>query len=114
MDYLEMANSFATVIGLLSSFVSHRREGKNDYEEFFNWLKEHNIELSNQILSNSKITEEIKNILIQDRDLLLKKFGELDKRMATLSCSFSITRGLAKAIRPGAELSDQASSIMEQ
>ena len=114
MDYLELANSFATVISLLSSFVSHRSEGQNDYEEFFNWLKEHNIELSNHILSNSKITEEIKNILILDRDLLLKKFVELDKRMATLSCSFSITRGLAKAIRPGAELSDHAINILEQ
>jgi len=114
MDYLEVANSFATVIGLLSSWVSHRREGKNDYEEFFNWLKDHNIELSNQILSNSKITEEIKIILIQDRDLILKKFVELDKRMATLSCSFSFTRGLAKAIRPGAELSDQAIYILEK
>lgn len=114
MDYTELANGFATIVGLLSSFISHRKGDNNGHEEFFEWLKEHHEALSNKILANNKITDEIRSMLNQDRDFLLKKFSELDNRIATTACSFTITRGLAKAMKPGAELSDQAVSILEQ
>ncbi len=114
MSPLELAGAFAQIVGLICNFISIRKDRSNDYNEFIEWIKEHHKEINDLINRNSSLADEIKVILNQDRSIILSKLEERDNLLASISISLREIGGLAKAVKPGVELSEQSISILKQ
>ncbi len=110
------ATTFATIVGLLSAFTSGRKaDAIADLADFTAWLIEHNHEeLAKVVESNLKASVSIKSLLAQQNAEVLNQLGELGHTMAVIASRMPGFSGVVSAVVPGAELSQQALSILLQ
>lgn len=116
MDPLSLTASLATVVGLVSDFVSHRKLAKaEDYDEFLQWLEEHrHSEIVGLLQQQSSTTISIKALLAQDREELRERLALLDGTIAAAASAVEGLQGVVEAVRPGASLSGQSLDILKQ
>ncbi|WP_372378325.1 hypothetical protein ACBZ91_04195 [Vibrio natriegens] len=111
---MEVFSSLATVIGLIYNFKSDRKSASDDeYQDFLNWLsdKRHK-NLIEQINMNHVLGLSIKGLLQQNHDLVLSKLNHLDQSLSQLASGIDGFNEIAKAIKPNADLSEQAITIL--
>jgi hypothetical protein len=108
--------TFATLVGLLSEFVSHRRAGgQATLEEFKAWLSERRHEEIVSILSTTSTAAiGTKALLSETRDVLLTRLTAIDQALIGYASAVEGFSQLAQAASPGFELSEQAVSILKQ
>jgi len=113
---ISSATLFATVVSLLSEYVSQRRTRSDDeYKEFVAWLSANNhSEVVGLLERNLNTAIGIKALLSEDRQILLKRFDQLDNMLASLASAVAGFATLSESLRPSAGLSDQAVSILRQ
>jgi hypothetical protein len=110
------ASAFATIVGLLSAFSSGRQsKGIAELTEFISWLIEHNHqELAKTIELNATTSASVKALLNQQNEELHYKLDGLGHAMALIASRMPDLSELAASVVPGAELSEQAYSIIIQ
>mgnify|MGYP003136383373 CR=1 FL=1 len=116
MEALTAATTFATLVGLLSSFRAERGSSeKADYDEFILWLgdKRHK-ELVQEIQSNHLLGHGIKLLLSEKHDEVMAKLAAIESTMAAVAANIGGLREISEAILPDAGLSSQAFSIIKQ
>lgn len=116
MEPFVTATTFATIVSLLADFSSERRNvSSSDHEDFLRWLIDTNHqELANLIAKNNATSVSIKALLGEGHHELIAKLQSLDESIAQLATGFDEFRGLANALYPDSEMSDQALSLVEQ
>jgi hypothetical protein len=116
MDPLSTATAFATIVGLIGNFSAERRNAASaNYEEFMEWLTKNNHQELVALITQSNTTAtSIKALLNEGREELIARLQSLDASLAQLATGFNGFRDIALAVYPGAELSDQALSLIEQ
>lgn len=116
MEALSIATAFATVVGLLADFRAGRGDAeKVDYEEFLSWLSEtRHDELLKEIQSNQKLSLGIKAAMSVTAQEFSLRFDAIDKVLAEIATGLGLFSELASALRPSAEISHQAASIVKQ
>lgn len=116
MGAIAATSAFATVVGLLSDFVSQRKQAKaEDYQEFLDWLTEHrHAEIVELLCQQSRTVTSIKALMTQDRQELNERLEGLDRVIAGFAGAIDELKPVAEALHPGAALSEQALSILRQ
>lgn len=113
MDPLTAAGTFATIVGLLSSFKAER--SGNELTEFTTWLKErHYEEVAATIGRNSELANQLSSILAMNHSMLVDRLSQIDSQIAQIAGRFDGFEGLANALNATAALSEQAISILRQ
>jgi hypothetical protein len=113
VDPFTGAGAFATIVGLLCNFKSER-SGK-DVNSFIEWLEEkHHEDAARAIEHNAALSLQLSYILGTNHDELLKRLERLDQLISSVAGQTQEFGGLASAIYPNSELSDQAVSILRQ
>jgi hypothetical protein len=116
MDPVTAATTFASIVSLLSDFVAHR--GSNEaksFEMFMAWLTEQrHDEIRTLLESSTGTTIGIKALLGESQKEILDRLRSLDKSMAAFAAGIDTYRAIAEAVHPGAALSSQAISLLEQ
>jgi hypothetical protein len=110
------ALTFATLVGLLSDFVSHRSAAERaTLEEFVTWLSERRHEdLAALLRTTSTAAIGTKALLNETRDVLLSRLAAIDEALVKFASSVTGFATLATAVAPTAVLSDQAVDILRQ
>ncbi|PLY00818.1 MAG: hypothetical protein C0622_08225 [Desulfuromonas sp.] len=116
MDPLSIASAFATIVCLIGQFRGERAgEDQSDLNDFLQWLIESNhSELKELLESNAQASEGIKEILNEDREILLGKLESINNALASFVTSFGGFSSVAKGLSHNSTLSDQAVSILAQ
>ena len=116
MDSLTTATTFATLVGLVCHFRQEKGEReKLDHQKFIEWLEYHrHEELKNLIINTAALRTEVDNLLHSDHAIMLQKLDRIGEILASLLSQMSEFRGLALAVAPNAELSEQAISVLRQ
>ena len=116
MEPVATAAAFATIVGLLSDFVSQRNASESkSYDEFMAWLSvNRHDELRSLLQSNTATTVSIKAILNESRQEILDRLALLDRSLASLASGLDLYREVAKSIHPDSVLSEQAMSFLTQ
>lgn len=116
MDPLTAATLFATVVSLLADFKAQRRDRSADeFNDFMTWLVQSNhSELADLLRQNVATAIGIKALLNEDRETLRARLDHLDRSLASLASAVDGFKELSIALRPEAQLSDQAISTLKQ
>lgn len=116
MDPLTLATSFATIVSLLGTYKSEGRQITDDeFQDFMQWLvKTNHSEVKDLLELNTQATIGIKALLKQDRELLLQKLGAIDEILSLISSRVEGFSQITSALRPNAEISGQAVSVLRQ
>ena len=116
MDPLTLAFSFSTIVGLICNYRSEKnKQEEENYSDFLSWLsKTNHDEIKELIKSNSKISQGIEKLLLENRDLFLEKLKSIEEVVLKLSSQIPGFDSLAKAINQNLEISKQAISIISQ
>ena len=116
MEPLAAASTFATLVGLLRIFRQERGGHKTlDHQEFVEWLQHHRHEdLKSLIVNTATLRTEVDNILRSDHAQILQKLDQVSEILVGLMSRVGEFRGLALAVAPNSDLSDQALSILRQ
>lgn len=116
MDPLTLATSFATIVSLLGTYKSEERQITDDeFQDFMQWLvKTNHSEVKDLLELNTQATIGIKALLKQDRELLLQKLGAIDEILSLISSRVEGFSQITSALRPNAEISGQAISVLRQ
>jgi hypothetical protein len=116
MDPIASATLFATVVSLLADYTSQRSDRSADeYKSFVAWLSANNhIDVISLLERNLSTAIGIKALLNEDREILLRRFDQLDSMLASLASATSEFSVLSESLRPAAKISDQAMSILRQ
>jgi hypothetical protein len=116
MDPIIASTTFATVVQLLGMYKQEHKDAKDlDHQKFMEWLAYHHHEdIKNLISSTAAIQSQVNQLLHQDHAVIMARLNEISGMLATLLSRVDGFKGLAKAINPSAELSDQPISILRQ
>lgn len=116
MDPFTLATSFATIVGLLGAYKAERREAAGDeFQDFMQWLAERNhTEIRSLLELNTQATIGIKSLLNQDRELLFQRLGDIDEILSLITSRIEGFSQITSALRPNAEISEQAVSVLKQ
>tara|TARA_Y100000296_G_C5064800_1_gene201783 strand:- start:110 stop:679 length:570 start_codon:yes stop_codon:yes gene_type:complete len=111
-----IAESFATVVGLLGQYRSEKgAQAQLEYNDFMEWLaKANHTEIKDLLELNTNATIYIKALLNQDHEIFKKKLDKIDAALTAFASTVEGFSDLAKAVNPSALLSDQAVSILQQ
>jgi len=114
MDPSSLAQSFATVVGLLCSFRQERGATEAlDHRQFIEWLEYHrHVELKRLISGTLHLSREIDDLLHRDQGEILQKLSDLDGVFASILSRLDGFSGLAAVLAPGVEISAQAKQIL--
>ena len=107
---------FAEIVGLLCHYRQEKghREALN-HQKFIEWLEYHwHEELKNLIVNTAALRTEIDNLLRSDHAVMIDKLNQIQDILLKLLGRTEEFKGLAVAMVPGAQLSDQAVSILRQ
>ena len=107
-------SSFVSILGLLSIFKQERKAKEDQNREvFFRWLDEHrHQELKEFILRSSELPSEIDRALHEDTQVIIGKLEQIDTILASLLSNVESLSGIAHAVHPNAQVSDQALDIL--
>ncbi|MFW8632077.1 hypothetical protein [Vibrio natriegens] len=111
---MEVLSSLATIIGLIYNFKSGR-DAKSDreYHDFLNWLEENRYNnIIKQIEGSDELVRGVESLLRENHDTVLDKLNFIEDAVSCLVSGMSSLSTIAHAIRPNAELSDQAIRIL--
>lgn len=116
MDPLTAANTFATIVSLLSIFKAERTISASDENEaFMQWLQKKRYDsLVQEITSNHLLGVSIKNLLNQNHEKVVSALDAVQDAIAKLASRVAGFDQIAIAISPQISLSDQAVSILQQ
>jgi len=117
MDTLTAANAFATILQLLAVFKQARADRATiDHRDFLNWLSEHHLEQLKQFIANSAVAQSEVDYLLrkENHDAVMARLNEIASSVAAIAHGGSELSGLAKAVVPESEFSEQAISILRQ
>lgn len=116
MDPITATAAFATIVQLLAIFKQERgNKAGEDHREFIEWLNYHkHEEIKTLICNTAAIQAEVDKLLRQDNTVILKKLDEIGNLLVTLLSRVDAFSGLASAMVPGASLSEQAISVLQQ
>lgn len=111
---LNEANAFATIVGLLSAFISGRgSELTSDVAEFKQWLADHRHEDFAQLIEdNHNTTISVKALLSHQTRALDTKLSELSRTTAFIASRMPDLDQLAKSLVSGIAISDQAMAVL--
>lgn len=113
---MDPVTGLATIIGLISIFKQERKAQEDQNREaFFRWLDEHrHQDLKEFIIRTKDLSSEIDRVLHEDHAVIIGKIEKINEILATLLSRVDGVAGIAQALNPNAELSDQAVSILRQ
>ena len=116
MDPLTIASSFATIVGLLCNYKGEKSSQEDaKLADFLVWLQNSNHEdIVELINGNTKICSGIENVLKKNHNDLTIIMTGIDSALASFASKIDSFGEIALAIKPNAELSDQAVSILKQ
>ena len=111
-----IAESFATIAGLLGQYRSERSgKAQLEYNDFMEWLAKANHTQTKELLEiNTNATMYIKALLNQDHEVFKQKLDKIDAAITAFASTIEDFGSLAKAVNPGSILSEQAISILRQ
>jgi hypothetical protein len=111
-----MITKFAEIVGLLCHYRQEKghREAL-DHQKFIEWLEYHrHEEIKNLIVNTAALRTEIDNLLRSDHAVMIDKLNQIQDILLKLLGRTEEFKGLALAVAPNAQLSDQAVSILKQ
>ena len=116
MDPLTLAGTFATIMGLVCNYRQEKGAAEAlDYQKFIDWLEYHRHEEIKKLICNTAALQgEIDKLLRADHAAIMEKLDAVNTTLATLTSHVAEFRGLTLTMMPGAEISDQAVSILRQ
>jgi len=111
-----LAESFATIVGLLNQYRSEKgSQSQLEYNDFMEWLaKANHTETKGLLELNTNATIYIKSLLNQDHKIFKEKLDKIDKAITAFASTIDGFDALAQSINPDAALSPQAISILQQ
>jgi hypothetical protein len=116
VDLASAAAATATVVGLLSEFIAHRKSHQAaTFDEFQAWLAEHRHEDVVALLkSNEKVSIGLKALFNESSEKILAKLDALDAALAMYASRVAGFAEVAAAVRPSSVLSEQALMILRR
>jgi len=113
---MDPITGFVSIVGLISIFKQERKAKEDqNRDSFFRWLDEHrHQDLKEFILRSKDLPSEIDRALQQDHEVIISKLKNIDEILATLLSKVEGVAGIAHALHPNAEVSDQAVSVLRQ
>ena len=113
MDAITLANSFATIVGLLVSFQSIRDEA--NISDFLEWLRENNNANTANIIENDiELQRQLSAFISQNHDEVMSQLSTLNNLMISIASRINGLSGLASSFENNNGLSDQAISVLRQ
>jgi hypothetical protein len=114
MDPLTVSTTLATIVGLVCNFKQVRKGSRDDkHQEFMEWLEYHrHEELKKQIVNNQQLMTEVDALLKQDTETILARLGAIDDMLARILSHVEGFAGVARILKPGIDLSDQAIHVL--
>mgnify|MGYP000371489036 CR=1 FL=1 len=112
---MEVFGSLATIIGLIYNFKSGR-DAKSDreYHDFLNWLEENRYKnIIKQIEDNDELVNGVESLLRESHDTVIDKLNFIEDSVSGLVSGISGFNTIAHAVRPSAELSEQAQRMLK-
>src|SRR5690348_12062863 len=102
--------TFATIVGLLSEFVSHRQAYERaTFDEFLEWLGDRRHEdVASLLRATSAASIGTKALLKETREVVLARLAAIDQALVKFASTVEGFAGLATALAPSYGLSDQA------
>ncbi|MDP1663746.1 MAG: hypothetical protein Q8L79_01365 [Methylobacter sp.] len=102
MDPVSASTSFATIVGLLSDFVSHRKNKQSlEITDFVEWLRAHgHSEIMQAIESNHVTAISIKAVLAEGQETLLGRLQSIEHSLATLCAKQGPFGDVAESLYP--------------
>ena len=116
MDPITASTSLATIVGLICNY-KQERGAKNDldHRDFIEWLEYHRHEdIKNLITNTHGLQEEVNQLLREDHAEILKKLDSINEALSQVLSRVSGFEVFAQKLGNGAELSEQALSILHQ
>ncbi len=116
IDPITASTTFATIVGLIGQFRSERASSDSkEFKDFELWLESNRqTELITSLKENVSAIEGIKELLLEDKDVLLNRLEALDSALTAFASNVRGFSKIAEAINPEAVLSEQAISILQQ
>lgn len=113
MDAITLANSFATIVGLLVSFQSMREEA--NISDFLEWLKENNNANTANIIENDiELQQQLSIFINQNHDEVMAQLSKLNNLMVSVASRMDGLSGLASKFDNNHGLSDQSIDVLRQ
>lgn len=113
MDAITLANSFATIVGLLVTFQSTRDEA--NISEFLEWLRENNNANTASIIENDiELQQQLSAFIGQNHDAVMSQLSKLNNLMVSVASRIDGLSGLASKFDVNHGLSNQAISVLRQ
>ena len=116
MDTLTASTTLATVVGLICNYKQERGAKKElAHRDFIEWLEYHRHEdIKNLIANTHGLQEEVNQLLREDHAEILKKLDSINEVLSQVLSRVSGFEVFAQKLGSGAELSEQALSILHQ
>ena len=113
---MDPVTGFATIVGLISIFKQERKAKEDQNREaFLGWLEEHRHEdFKEFILRSNELPTEIDRALQEDHEVIIGKLEKIDELLAMLASRVGAMGGIAHAVHPNVEISEQAIGILRQ
>lgn len=113
MDAITLANSFATIVGLLVSFQSIREEA--NINDFLEWLRENNNENTAMIIEHDiELQRQLSVFISQNHDEVMEQLSKLNSLMVSVASRMDGLSGLASKFDNSHGLSEQAINVLRQ
>lgn len=115
MEPVTTAFAFASIVGLIRAYREERDGNAGDTKEFLEWLDENRHEtLKVGIEGNTDLLAKVEYLLRINHDEILSEFRKVNETLAQIFEQVDGFSGLAQAVNPNPELSDQAISILKE
>src|SRR5438128_11226743 len=110
MDALTGAGALGTIVQLICNYRAEKGAGAAlNHQQFIEWLDYHrHEEIKNLICNTAALRTEVDTLLRADYAIIMGKLDAINTTLALLTSRVPEFRGLALAIMPNAELSEQA------
>ena len=113
MDAITLANSFATIVGLLVTFQSTRDQA--NISDFLEWLRENNNENTAIVIENDiELQRQLSAFIGQNHDEVMSQLSKLNNLMVSVASRMDGLSGLASTFELNNSLSDQAIGVLRQ
>lgn len=111
-----IAESFATIVGLLGQYRSEKgAQAQLEYNDFMEWLaKANHTEVKSLLEINTNATVYIKALLNQDHQVFKQKLDKIDAALTAFASTIEGFDALARSVNPDSVLSEQAINILQQ
>jgi hypothetical protein len=111
-----ITTAFAEIVGLLCHYRQEKGDREAlDHQKFIEWLEYHrHEEIKNLIVNTAALRTEIDGLLRSDHTLMLQKLDQIQDMLIKLLGRTEEFKGLALAMAPDTQLSDQAVLVLRQ